>query len=85
MSWYSTVRHGTFDFAEEAVRYCKNDTMILMRACMIFRENFITETSLDPFKRSTIASACMYVFRTLFLQEKTLAIPCPYDYKYCFK
>ncbi|KAK2814682.1 hypothetical protein Q5P01_000759 [Channa striata] len=80
MLWY--ICHGKFDFKKEAILYCKNDTAILRKACLLFREMLIKETGFDPFKRVTIASACMYAFRTNFLLEKTLAIPCPYDYRF---
>ncbi|KAK2863533.1 hypothetical protein Q5P01_003066 [Channa striata] len=82
MLWYTDVCHGTFDFKKEAILYCKNDTAILRKTCLFFRQMFITQTGLDPFKRATIASACMYVFRTNFLLDRTLALPCPYDYRY---
>ncbi|KAK2848567.1 hypothetical protein Q5P01_008401 [Channa striata] len=58
MLWYVGVCHGRFDFKKEAILYCKNDTAVLRKACLLFRETFITQTGLDPFKRATIASAC---------------------------
>ncbi|XP_035802218.2 uncharacterized protein LOC118470010 [Amphiprion ocellaris] len=79
--WYGQVSRGTFNFREEAVRYCKNDVDILSRACVRFREQFLGETGVDPFGSITIASACMRVFLTKFLQPNTLAIPCPYEYR----
>ncbi|XP_051800711.1 uncharacterized protein LOC127532721 isoform X1 [Acanthochromis polyacanthus] len=79
--WYGQVSRGTFDFRKEAVRYCKNDVDILSKACVRFREQFLSETGVDPFGSITIASACMRVFLTKFLQPNTLAIPCPYEYR----
>ncbi|KAL7385094.1 hypothetical protein ABVT39_015396 [Epinephelus coioides] len=65
-AWYETVRHGTFNFEKEAVRYCQNDVDILVRACDIFRKGYINEKGMDPFSCATITSACMKVFRTNF-------------------
>lgn len=78
--WYNNVRQGTFNFREEAVRYCKNDVDILSKGCSVFREEFLCETGVDPFGCITIASACMKVFLTNFLSPNSLAIPCPYNY-----
>ncbi|KAF0021988.1 hypothetical protein F2P81_025759 [Scophthalmus maximus] len=82
---YETVRHGTFHFKNEAVRYCQNDVDILFEACCIFRKGYIGETGVDPFSCVTIASACMKVFRTNFLAANTLAIPSPDNYRRQFK
>ncbi|KAF0029445.1 hypothetical protein F2P81_018550 [Scophthalmus maximus] len=48
--WYETVRHGTFDFKNEAVHYCQNDVDIVFEACCIFRKGYIGETGVDPFQ-----------------------------------
>ncbi|XP_078030208.1 uncharacterized protein LOC144458258 [Epinephelus lanceolatus] len=84
-AWYETVRHGTFNFEKEAIRYCQNDVDILGQACGIFRKGYIDETGVDPFSCATIASACMKVFRTNFLRPNTLAIQSPDDYGRCRK
>lgn len=57
-AWYETVRHGTFNFEKEAIRYCQNDVDILGQACGIFRKGYIDEMGVDPFGCATIASAC---------------------------
>ncbi|KAL7402159.1 hypothetical protein ABVT39_010670 [Epinephelus coioides] len=80
-AWYETVRHSTFNFEKEAVRYCQNDVDILVRACDIFRKGYIDKTGVDPFSCATITSACMKVFCTNFLRPDTLAIPSPDDYR----
>ncbi|KAF0039345.1 hypothetical protein F2P81_007580 [Scophthalmus maximus] len=84
-TWYETVRHGTFHFKNEAVRYCQYDVDILFEACCIFRKGYIGETGVDPFSCVTIASACMKVFRKSFLAANTLAIPSPDNYRRHFK
>ncbi|GAA6228949.1 uncharacterized protein LOC117597613 isoform X1 [Lates japonicus] len=84
-AWYGEVCQGTFNFREEAVRYCKNDVDILSKGCLKFREQFLGETGVDPFSSITIAGACMKVFRTNYLPPKTRAIPCPDNYKHWHK
>ena len=84
-SWYKEASRGVFNFEKEAVFYCQNDTNILRKGCMKFREEFVGETHVDPFSCVTISSASMKVFLTNFLVEKTLAIPSPDDYRRQFK
>lgn len=46
-----------------------------MKACMAFRDIFIEETTVDPFDKAlTIASACNFVYRKLFLKPETIGI-----------
>ncbi|XP_023194843.1 uncharacterized protein LOC111609654 isoform X1 [Xiphophorus maculatus] len=79
--WYGEASKGIFDFEKESLHYCKNDVDILFQGCVKFREEFFKETNVDPFKNITIASACMQVFVTNFLPEKSLAIPSAVDYR----
>ncbi|XP_077361782.1 uncharacterized protein LOC144006673 [Festucalex cinctus] len=72
--WYEVACKGTFNFAQEALMYCRNDVNILATACEKFREEFLNATGTDPFNSVTIASSCMKVFRNNFLTPKTLAI-----------
>lgn len=78
--WYGETSQGVFDFKKKALYYCKNDVVILQTGCVKFREQFLSETGVDPFSAITIASACMKVFLTNYLQPKTLAIPSPDNY-----
>ncbi|XP_076840973.1 uncharacterized protein LOC143485425 isoform X1 [Brachyhypopomus gauderio] len=77
--WYEGVKGGIFLFKKEMAKYCKNDVKILRRACLIFREEILESTQVDPFSCITIASVCMKIFRTKFLSPHTLAIP-PLDH-----
>lgn len=79
--WYKEASREIFNFEQEARRYCSNDVYILREACLRFRSEFLSETRVDPFSCITIASACMKVFLTNFLQPRTLAIPSPDDYR----
>lgn len=83
--WYETVRHGTFNFEKETIRYCQNDVDIFAQACIIFRKGSIDEMGVDPFSCATITSACMKVFCTNFLRPNTLAIPSPDNNRRRFK
>ena len=74
MSWY--IMQTEFNFQEELKNYCISDVDILQRCCGKFRNLFMTYTDgIEPFLKSiTIASACNQVYRTMFLQEKQVAI-----------
>ena len=56
------------------LEYCKDDVLLLREGCERFRTLFEKASSLDPFKNITIASACMNVFRSHFLEENTIGI-----------
>ncbi|XP_058252352.1 uncharacterized protein LOC131357401 [Hemibagrus wyckioides] len=73
--WYVTVTDKVFNLKKEMHEYCMNDVDILRQGCLAFRNEILKSTEVDPFKCITIASVCMKIFRTLFLDEDTLAIP----------
>ncbi|CAI5684871.1 unnamed protein product, partial [Oreochromis niloticus] len=79
--WYHSVSSGTFNFMKHALLYCENDVEILARGCTLFRNGFIEETGVDPFSRSTLASACLKTYLTNFMPANSLAIPCPLNYR----
>ncbi|XP_061764740.1 uncharacterized protein LOC133557872 isoform X1 [Nerophis ophidion] len=80
-TWYQNEKSEVFDFQKQAVHYCKNDVNVLREGCIKFRAEFTSETGVDPFSRITIASACMKVFVTNFLEPRSLAIPSPDNYR----
>ena len=57
------------------------DVALLKSGCMKFRDSFLADTGIDPFRSCTIDSACMHVFRTSHLKEKTIARVPPNDYR----
>ena len=64
-----------FDFRHEIIKYCRSDVDILAKCCRLYREMFKEETDIDPFdKATTIASYCMQVYRTNFLEKDTIAL-----------
>ncbi|XP_036820429.1 uncharacterized protein LOC110515264 [Oncorhynchus mykiss] len=85
MTWYETVRHGTFDFHKEMESYCDNDVVILREGCLRFREEVIKDAGIDPWSCTTIASACMKTYRTHYLPPASIAIPSPDNYRRQFK
>ena len=82
MSWHQEQvdNNYVFDFRHEITSYCRSDVDILAKCCMLYREMLKEETAIndemgiDPFDKSlTIASYCMQVYRTKFLQKDTIA------------
>jgi hypothetical protein len=73
MTWYETVRHGTFDFHKEMESYCDNDVVILREGCLRFREEVIKDAGIDLW-------SC-----THYLPTSSIAIPSPDNYRRQFK
>ena len=84
MTWHQEQvdNNYVFDFQKEILKYCRSDVDILAECCKLYREMFRKatdtgndETGLDPFdSATTIASYCMQVYRTKFLQKDTIAL-----------
>ena len=84
MTWHQeqVENNYVFDFQKEILKYCRSDVDILAECCKLYREMFRKatdtgndETGLDPFdSATTIASYCMQVYRTKFLQKDTIAL-----------
>ncbi len=81
-AWYQErIDSGyEFRFRSELLAYCRDDVLILRKCCELFRELYFQETTVDPFRCVTIASACNLVFRKLFLLPRTIAIIPPNGY-----
>ena len=84
MTWHQeqVENNYVFDFQKEILDYCRSDVDILAECCKLYRELFKQatdtgndETGIDPFDTATtIASYCMQVYRTKFLQKDTIAL-----------
>jgi hypothetical protein len=75
LKWYLNVKDSTFNFKEEILKYCHNDVEILAKACIKFRQEFVTANCVDPFQESiTIAGAALAVFKKCFLKENQIGI-----------
>ena len=55
-------------------KYCAQDVSILRLCCVEFRKTFLSETGVDPFCYCTIAAAVMAVYRSKYLNEKSIGI-----------
>ena len=77
MTWHQeqVENNYVFDFRKEIIKYCRSDVDILAKCCLLYREMFKEETDIDPFDKTiTIASYCMQVYCTKFLDKDTVAI-----------
>ena len=84
MTWHQEQvdNNYVFDFQHEILEYCRSDVDILAECCKLYREMLTEatdtdndETGIDPFDTATtIASYCMQVYRTKFLQKDTIAL-----------
>ena len=83
MSWHQEQvdNNYVFDFRHEILKYCRSDVDIMAKCCMLYREMLKKETAIDnetgidPFGQAlTIASYCMQVYRTKFLEKDTIAL-----------
>ena len=83
LRWHAEQRQldKVFNFYDEILSYCENDTLVLRLCGEAFRKSFVETTSIDPFQSITIASACNKVYRTHFLLPDTIAILPPNGYK----
>ena len=73
IKWHGEHSNDEFIFDREIHEYCTTNMTLLKSGCMKFRASFLADTGIDPFRSCTIASACMHVFRTSHLKEKTIA------------
>lgn len=81
-----TQQNYVFDFSKEMLEYCENDVDILRRACLVFRKIFVQIAEMCPFfEASTIAAACMHVFRSKFLKKDMIGIIPPGGYRHMAK
>ena len=73
--WHQSQSHIEFNFQKEIIRYCEQDVKILMKGVMIFRDNWIKTTKLDPFTRCiTLPMAVMESFDANYLKNNQIAI-----------
>ena len=75
LQWHEK-QTGVFDMQDQIHRYCVADVTILREACIKFRNLMLSITrddshpGLDVFSCTTIASVCMKLFRTKFLEQQ---------------
>ena len=75
-AWYDEekVRVGdTWSNTDELLRYCIADVQVLRQGCLKFRSLVMESMEYhDPFQSQTLSGSAMCIFRTLFLQDKTI-------------
>ena len=77
LQWHSSKveQASLFDYKADLLQYCINDCDILRKACLIFRELYLTTAYTDPWAETiTLTHACSTVFRKCFLQPDTIAL-----------
>ncbi|XP_031635355.1 uncharacterized protein LOC116348474 [Contarinia nasturtii] len=76
IEWYNeeSANNILFDNKRELIAYCVQDVTILRLACLKFRSMMIPLTHVDPFNQVTVASTCMKVYKTNFLEENMIPI-----------
>lgn len=68
---YKPIGEKSYSLKDELITYCENDVWVLTFALYKFRQSFELMTGLDPlYKRFTIASCAMYIYRAKFLNEE---------------
>ena len=65
----------------EIHEYCTADVALLKPGFMKFRGSFLADTGINPFRSCTIAGACVHVFLTSHMKEKTIARVLPNGYR----
>jgi hypothetical protein len=81
--WYETQKNIIYDFKKELYEYCESDVDILKRSLEIYITDAIKTNGINPLKCSTIASYCLSVFRTNYLEENTIAVLTKEEYDFC--
>ena len=76
LKWHAVKvkENYVFDFQKEFLEYCDSDVDILRRGCLELRKQFLEIADIDPFQYITIASVCMTIYRSKYLQPKTIAL-----------
>ena len=74
--WYTTTSQQEdyrFHFRDELLKYCEADVRLLRAGCEVFRREFQAIADFDPFRHTTIASACSRDLRKSRLQPEKIA------------
>jgi len=81
--WYKTQKNIIYDFKKELFEYCESDVDILKRSLEIYITDAIKTNGINPLCCSTIASYCLRVYRTNYLQENKIAVLTKEEYNFC--
>ncbi len=67
-------KNFTFDLQKELHEYCNSDIDILRRGCIELRKQFLDIGNIEPFQYLTIACVCMAIYRSKYLENKTIGV-----------
>lgn len=81
--WYDNQTNIIYDFKKELYEYCNSDVDILKRSLEIYITDAIKSNGINPLSCSTIASYCLRVYRTNYLEENTIAVLTKEEYEFC--
>ncbi|XP_065222349.1 uncharacterized protein LOC135846916 [Planococcus citri] len=77
IKWYKQkwAENYQFDMKKELYEYCSSDVDILRRGCLSLRQTFLDIANIDLFSEYiTIASVCMAIYRSRYLDPESIAI-----------
>ena len=74
--FYETVKNTIFNLRSQLIEYCRSDVNILRQSVILFRQKFLTLTSMDCFANNifTLSKFCMTFLKTRFITENNIAI-----------
>lgn len=73
LEWYELHKNDAWNYREEQLKYCRSDVDILRKACINFRQEFISLINLDPFTYCTIAGVSISTYFAKFLKHDTIS------------
>lgn len=68
-----------FNLQKVLAYYCQEDVKILRKACLLYQEEIIAMSGIDPFNVITLAGVSMAMYRHMFLKPNTIAL-LPHDH-----
>jgi len=76
IAWHNerVEENYVFDLEKERYEYCVSDVDILSRGMIKLREEFLETCNADPLQYVTLPSLCFSIFRSKFIQHKTIAV-----------
>jgi len=81
--WYEAQKNVVYDFKKELYEYCNSDVDILKRSLEIYVNDAVSTNGINPLSCSTIASYCLRVFRTNYMNENQIAVLTKEEYDFC--
>lgn len=73
LTWYNERRKHPFNQAEELLRYCEQDVVVLRTAMEKFRLG-VSQTETDPFSCITLAGLVLQIVRSKYLKKEQIPL-----------